>query len=92
MTMANEITIESIEELLEKLFPKGLCNERGGAIVLFAYFNMLIQEKDAKIEEAIKTLEFIVANDECQCSSIACVVCRAKKSLLKIKESRCEQT
>ena len=53
-----EITWESVQEVLEKQFPKGECKERGSAIVLYAYAKMafdyersLLAKKDKRIEE-----------------------------------------
>src|SRR3990167_2076006 len=53
----NEITLDKVQEVLEQQFPKGECKERGAAIVLFAYFKMLVDAKDQEYKERIEELE-----------------------------------
>lgn len=57
-TQGKEITIDTVQEELEKQFPKGQCKERGHALVLFAYFKMCLdqaladqRDEDARIAE-----------------------------------------
>ena len=65
--MTKEITetefFKKLSEKLEDLFPKNECKERGGALVLNAYANILhneILEKEKKLQSA---RDYIVAEE-----------------------------
>ena len=41
-------------EVLEQEFPKGECKERGGALVLLSYAEIVLQKQKAELEQAGK--------------------------------------
>ncbi len=43
---------DKLVEVLEKEFPKGRCSERGQALVLLAYAEMMFQEAEEEIKKA----------------------------------------
>src|SRR3990167_1584551 len=88
MKQNEEITLDKVRGILEQQFPNGECKERGGAIVLFAYFKVFVDAKDSYIQELEKRVEELEAEQSRLHKSIIdiCIIGTKEKTFLSVPE------